>query len=640
MTDSTPLAPARVFVSYARPDEKAAQRMVAALEAAGHSVWWDGLIRAGEGYNARITAALEQAAVVVVLWSAASVASNWVRDEAQIGADRGRLVPVSLDGAQPPLGFRQFQTIAYDDGHPDAVRRIADAVGGMLGQADAPSPARPPARGLDRRRLLIGGGVAAAAVAAAAAAGLGTWFGASPAEAAASTVAVLPFETIGDPGQRWFADGVAAEIRSSLATETGLRVAAQTSSEMAAGQAGDARSVAGKLDVAWLLEGSVRRQGERVRVSAELIDGRTGFTTWSQSFDRAVSDVFAVQDEIAGAVVGALTDRIARPGKAAMRRFGTDNLAAYDAYLRGRNLFDQSAGEASDRAALAAFDDAVARDPDYAAAHAARARALAVIANRYGDGSDRKATYDAAITAARRAVMLAPNDAAAQSALGFTLYYGRLDLPGAKEAFERSAVLGADNADVLSRYALFASRIGKFAAARQALDTARRLDPLNARLDWMRGEIEIDARRYPEAIAAAQSALARNPKINSAHAVIGTARLLLGDPGGALQAYEAEPSSLFALTGQAIALRKLGRNDAAKAIFDDLIAEHGDNSLYQQAQIKAQWGEIAPALALLRQARAAGDAGLSRLMTDPLLDPLRREPGFVALQRELGLAKP
>lgn len=633
MNATVPSAHAQVFLSYARSDEKLARRMVAALEAAGHSVWWDGLIRGGEGYNERIAEALEHAGAVVVLWSATSVASNWVRDEAEIGATRGRLVPVSLDGVTPPLGFRQFQTIAFENGSADALARITSAVSAILGQPGKVI-APPPAPRVNRRHLMIGGGAVALA-----AAGFGLWRGVPVGDASASSIAVLPFATIGDKSQGWFAEGVAAEIRSVLATESGLRVVARTSSELAAGQPGDARAIAGRLDVAWLLGGSVRREGDRVRVSAELVDGQSGFNQWSQSFDRAARDVFAVQDEIAAAVVGAITDRIIPAGKAAARRFGTDSLAAYDAYLRGRNLFDQSQGEASDRAALAAFDDAIARDPAYAAAYAARARTLAVIGNQYGEGADRRAAYDAAIAAARRAVLLAPNDASAQSALGFTLFYGRLDLDGATAAFQRSAVLGANNAEVLSRYALFASRIGRADAARAALDDARRLDPLNARLDWQRGEIEIDARRYPEAIAAAEAALARNPRMTSAHAVIGTARLLMGDPAGALPAFQAEPSSLFGLTGQAIAFHKLGREAEAKAARERLIAEHGDNSLYQQAQIHAQRGEIAPALAVLRRARAAGDAGLSRLLSDPILDPLRSEAGFVELQRDLGLRK-
>ncbi len=624
-----------MFISYARKNERQAQALVRAIEAEGHEVWWDALIQGGEGFAERIAAALERASVVIVLWSEAAIASNWVRDEAQIGADRGRLVPVSLDGSLPPLGFRQFQTIAFDGGRTEAIRRIVDAMAAFAGAPQATRPAAGAARVPGRRAVILGGAALVAAGGAGAAWRLG-YFG----TAAARSIAVLPFDNIGgDPAKAYFADGVAAEIRAQLARDPQLMVAANTSSDAAGKGHADARAIAAKLNVAYLLGGNVRRAGDRVRVTAELVAGETGFTTWSDTFDRPAADVFAVQDEIAGAVVAAMNARLfGRGGAASTKVGGTGNLAAYDAYLRGRSLYEQAAGEATDRAALQAFDQAISADPNYASAYAARSRTLTVIANQYAQGAARRDSYDQAIVAARKAVDLAPASAPAQSALGFALFYGHIDQRAAEAPFQLSAKLGSGDADVLGRYALFLTRTGRFAPARAALARARALDPLNARIAWMRAELEVDARRFADAIPLAVAALGLNPTMSAAHATIGAARLLMSDLAGAEAAYRQEPSSLFGTAGLAIVLKRLRRDGEAEAQLAALEHAHGDNGLYQQAQVHAQWGDAAAALVALNKARDTGDAGLTHLRTDPLLDPIRREGEFVTLQRTLGLA--
>ena len=390
----------------------------------------------------------------------------------------------------------------------------------------------------------------------------------------------------------------------------------------------------------YLLDGNVRRSGDMMRISAELIEGRTGFSHWAQTFDRPTENIFAVQEEIARSVIDALTAQVTgkQPGASAKPAAGTLNLTAYDAYLRGKDLYDRAADEAGDIAALDSFDRAIVADPDYALAHAARARSLTVIGNQYDQGARRKARYEAASIAARRAVALAPNVAETQSALGFALFYGQIDVRAARPHYERSYQLGRGDADVLARYALFSARCGRIATARPAIARAATLDPLNARTFRLMGEIEYAARQYRASIPHYEHALGLNPSLSVAHSSIGDSRYLLGEVEAARAEYLREPSSLFRLTGLAIVDRKLGRAADSEKSFAALVAEHGDNGLYQQAQILAQWNRPEDAVEALLKAYEKGDAGLSHLNGDPLLDPVRRDARVIRLLRQLGFA--
>lgn len=637
-------APAPVFVSYAREDRKRAEMIVALLKGAGFEVWWDGLMEAGTQFQRELSAAIDRSRAVVVLWSRHAAESVWVQDEASCGRDRHCMVPISLDGTPAPLGFRQYQAIDFSHWRgranaPEAeslIRAVAKAM-----QMAEPVHCHPPKRTdtIPRRTLLLAGGGAVAAAAA-----YGVWRsgitglgGATP-----QTIAVLPFTNLsGDPAQTYFSDGLAAEIRSELARNPMLQVAAQASSESFRERRDDAKTIAARLGVGYLLDGNVRRSGSTVRVAAELIDGRTGFSEWSRSFERPLADVFKVQSEIAAAVAGALGEQIggdaARPAERSPG--GTTNIAAYDAYLRGRGLFHLAADEASDRAALAAFDAAIAADPAYAAAHAARSRSVAAIANQYAtQGAERKRLYAEAVRAAERAVALAPDLADTQSALGYALFYGRLDARAARAPFDRSYALGSGNADVLARYALYSARTGRFDAASAAILKAEKLDPLNPRTWRSAGSVSFAARRYQEAITHNRRALLLNPRMGVANGAIGDAELVLGRIDAAEAAYRAERNSLFGLTGLAIVANKRGKTAEAQALTARLIAEHGDNSLYQQAQIHAQAGARDKAIAALRRAKELNDSGVAIMRDDALLDPVRDDPRFQQLLRDVGLA--
>ena len=407
----------------------------------------------------------------------------------------------------------------------------------------------------------------------AAAAGVAVWrFGPFRGGAAGPTsVAVIPFENLSDsPDQGYFSDGLSEELRATLARNAGLQVMAEASSRQFRASKDDAVTIADKLGVDYLLNGKVRRAGDEVRVTVDVIDGGTGFSRWSQIFERALSDIFAVQAEIATVVASGLMRRFAADGGApaevaASIAGGTRNIEAYDAYLRGRALYDLSADEASERAALAQFDAAIAADPGYAAAHAARARSLTAIANQYGKVGELDALYDAAIASAERAIGIAPELADAHSTLGFTLFQGRLDARAAREPFERSRELGAGEATVLARYAQYSARCGRHRQAGEAMERALLLDRLNPLIHRAAGAIAYAARRWEDSIAPARQGLAMNPRLSRAHAAIGDALLMLGRMDEARAEYLAEPVEDFRLAGIAIVERRRGDAGAAEA---------------------------------------------------------------------------
>jgi len=654
--------PASVFLSYSRADLERARPVIALLEQAGFDVWWDGRLEGGENYLATTENALETADCVLVLWSQTSVASHWVRDEAQRGRERGCLVPLSLDGTMAPLGFRQFQLIdiagwAGERDAPEAARIIAAVRARAGGSAAAPlspppAPLPPPPQpaaaaapaaaaggglGLSRRGLIIGGASLAggAVLAGAWQAGL---FSARAAEAI--SMVVLPFANLtGDDAKAWFTNGLSNQLRSVLVRNPRLRVAAPTSSVAIEGA--DDFAIGRTLGVDHILRGSVQRDEQRVRVSAELVEIAGGRVRWAQTYDRAVEDIFALQSEIAETVALSLVaetvgETAARSSLAAQQPVGgTDNIIAYEAFLRGHALYDLSAGVESDRNALAQFDAAIAADPDYAAAHAMRATMLSGIANAASDPAEVRALFAAAILAAERAIALEDKLAQGHLALGFALNNGQLRRAAAKPHYEAAERLAPGDADALRAVATFYSYGEEQNRAAQMIGRVIALDPLNARALRSAGYVALFARDYPAVIRHMERALELNPSLASAHFAIANARLMQGDARAALAAAQREPVAIFALTASAIAAGKLGDSAAAEAALAQVVADYGAASLYQQAQVRAQRGETVAALGLLEAGLEAGDPGLLFAPNDPLLDPLRGEARFVRLLRQL-----
>ena len=635
--------PISLFLSYSRDDRARALPVIKALEAEGFSVWWDGLLEGGTAFAKTTEIALETAEAVVVLWTEKAAASHWVRDEATCGRDRGRMIPVSLDGTEPPLGFRQIHYIDFTHWRgkgsaPEfaaltkAIRSVATSSGAQLPTAAA----APPISGPSRRGLIVGGGLAVVALTG----GIFAWTrGKASPEDAPTTIAVLPFANLsGDPKQTYFSDGLASEIRTVLARNPMLQILGSVSSNAIRTGKDDAKSLASTLGVSFLLDGNVQRAGDTVKITANLTNGKTGLSRWGNSFERPLADIFAVQAEIAAAVASALAATIA--ADFSRNRDdpvgGTKNVAAFDAYLRGKELFELHINEGSERAALAKFDEAIAIDPGYAAARAARSRALVVIASQYETSEQRVQSIDDAVGEAIRATKIAPRFAPGFSALGYALFYGRLDVKGARLPFEQAYSLATSDVDVLSRYAIFCARTGRFAEATLAIDQATTLDPLNASIFRSRGSIKYAARQYEAAIADGEHALQINPERNSVNGDIGDSYVMLGQLDKARAAYQKEKNSLIAHTGLAIVDRREGKQASAQDHLDKLVAEHGDNAMYQRAQVMAQWGETDRAFATLAEAGRLHDAGMGYLLNDPFLDPIRKDARFKALLSQTG----
>ncbi|MBF9149544.1 TIR domain-containing protein [Novosphingobium jiangmenense] len=631
---------ATVFVSYARNDQTTASALIEALEAQGYRVWWDGLLEGGQSYLPTIAKALEEASAVIVLWSQSAIASDWVRDEATVGRDRKRLVPLTIDGTEPPLGFRQLQLIDLSrwKGKVDApgFQSLLRALSAITGQAGTPV-ARPSRRkaGISRRTAL---GAGAAVVVGG---GLAAWAGGLiGGGAGANSVAVLPFRNLsGDPEQDVFAEGLSEELRSTLGLNPQLEVSAQASSSSVGSAPGaNPVEIASRLNVASILQGSFRRAGEQIRVTAQLVDGKTGFEKWSQVFDRTQADLLGVQRDIATTVADALVSAISRDEDwHSERPGGTRNAEAFSSYLKGQSLYQSASGEESDRAALAAFERALALDPAYGLAMAAQARTLIVIANSYLSGPALADFRNASIAAARRATELAPAMPEGHAALGFVLA-AQLQMANAREPFQRAAELGFGLAGILSAAAEFAANMGDFEAARRMTERSKRLDPVNPSVFRGAAIMEFAAGNYAKATDLAHYTLSLNPKAGNAHRLLGDIALLKGDNATALAEFRLETAKLSRLRGLAIAERAVSGQAAGDARMAELLREYGDNALYQQAQILAQWGRVAPALDAMEKALALRDSGLMLARNDPMLNPLRKEPRFAAVLSSVGFS--
>jgi len=454
--------------------------------------------------------------------------------------------------------------------------------------------------------------------------------------AAPLSIAVLPFRNLsGDRSQDYFSDGLTDEVRTALTRIQSLRVLAGTSSQEAQQHGGDPKAIAADLAVGFLLSGSVQRAADTVRIAIDLVDGHTGFSRWSQSVDRKLTDIFAVQSDIARMVAQAMSIQVATAEPAPG---GTANVQAYENYLQGRSLFNLARDEATDRTALARFEMAIAEDPKFALAHAARSRSLSSLAGEYAKADQLQPLYAQSIAAAERAVELAPKLAEGHLALGYATYIGRLDARGAWPSYQRAYQLGYGNADIVLLYALYCSRAGRPAQAKAAIDRAVLLDPLNPRAFRAQGSVAYAGRRYADALPSLQHALQLNPKMTYAHALAGSSLLALGRVPEALKEFQAEPDAQFRFSGLAIAQFRLGNQAAAEEAFKQLVSQSGDSAVYQQAEVMAQWGRVPDALERLQRARQVGDSGLTYAATDPFLDPLRHDPRFTRFLAALNVS--
>ena len=455
---------------------------------------------------------------------------------------------------------------------------------------------------------------------------------------AAPSIAALPLVNLSrDPDQEYFADGLAEELINLLAKIPGLHVAGRTSSFAFKGKNEDLRSIGQKLNVATLLEGSVQKAGERVRITMQLINAADGYHLWSESYDRKLIDVFAVQDEIAQAVVAALKLKLL-PGQAPTTRDRrTSNLKAFNEYLLGREFFHRNNVDGF-RRAKEAFERAVALDPGYAAAWAGLAMATFWVADSGESQAAIKEGQDGAVAAAEKAIGLAPDLPDGYLARGFVRLPIQWDFEGSRADLERALALKPDDPDALNNYAMLIGRgLGRFAEGIAAARRATELDPLNARLWFTLGSLlSISGQLGPGRQALTRS-LEISPDQSFTPFALGLTYLLEGKPAAAKDIFPRSSNEIFRLTGAALAEHDLGHFPESQRALDAMIARHGHGAAYQIAEVYAWRNETDRALEWLERAHAQRDGGLVLLKFDPLLRNLRGDPRYKALLKKMNL---
>jgi TolB-like protein/Tfp pilus assembly protein PilF len=575
-----------------------------------------------------------------------------------MAADKAFLVPVVIDDTpdddeRVPEKFRELQWIRLPEGNagPEFATRIQQLLAGESGRSPTLTRAAAPVPA-GRLPGLRSGWLAVAIVLAALAAYLLTekpWTSkpAPHSKPAASTdtpvafnppphsIAVLPFVNMsGDKEQEYFSDGLTEELLNSLSRINELQVAARTSSFSFQGEHPDIATVARKLNVASVLEGSVRLSRHTIRVTAQLNNAVTGFHIWSQTYDRDLGDVLRLQTEIASAVANALKVTLLGDLPAKIELSGTHNPAAFDAYLRGSKAVRTVHNASDARAAVDAYTEAIRQDPHYAQAFAARSLARYYLIFFVADATAVRQIFDAQQNDAREALRLAPGLSDGHLALA-RAFEDSLDFARASEEFERAMALAPGDVRVVLIYGIFSMAMGRNDAAVAALNRAVGLDPLNPSSYEGLGLALYSTQRYPEAIAAYDHALALDPDSPQANGLRGHSYYKFGDFQRARMSCEITPEFVWSQTCLAMTYNKLGQHGDAEAVLAKLRASGGDAAAYQYAQIYAQWGQIPKALEWLETALRLRDGGLLLVKTDPLLDPLRQEPRFQAIERAL-----
>jgi adenylate cyclase len=576
---------ADVFVSYSRSDRARVAPLVAAIEAKGWSVWWDPAIDAGQQFDDQIDAELQAANAVLVVWTPTSVASRWVRGEARDAAERGILVPVRFEDARLPIDVRAIQTTDLD----------------KWGEDPASAPFQDLLRSLSAviKRQRARQAVKSATNAAQAGPVL------SPPRVG---ICVLPFANMsGDQEQEYFSDGITEDIITDLSKVSALSVVSRNSAFMYKGKHVDVPKLARELKVGHILEGSVRKAGGRVRITAQLVDGSSNDHVWAERYDRDLSDIFALQAEISEAIVKALKLKLVPEEKKAIEHRGTDNVEAYNLYLMARQSYVTSheADARRTETILRLCQRAVEVAPGYA-----RAWALIAIGQmnlRFVNGRP----GDDGLVPAERALALDPNLAEAH----------------------------AVKARILSQY-------GRHEEAAAELDVALRLDPESYEVNRAAAYLRFRQQRLDEAIRHYEKALSLMETDLNSGSMLLTCYTAVGDSEAARRVAKItlsrtektlaqDPNNGTAMAYGAIALATLGEAERAKDWISRalLIDPENMNARYNFAcSLTNYLQEPEAALELLGPVfETMAIAWLNHAKADPDLEPLRQDPRFKAM---------
>jgi TolB-like protein len=661
-----------IFISYASQDAEPAQRICEALRAAGVDVWFDqSELRGGDAWDSSIRRQIKDCALFIPIISMHTqereegyFRREWnlaVSRTLDMAHDRAFLLPVIIDStsdaaARVPEKFRELQWTRLPGG--EVTSAFVEHVRRLLGAREAAAPqapgsAPPQAAATATRTFGSGSGAALpalarygwaialmlAAVVAIAALAVAMHRRLPPDNTAsapaafappAHSIAVLPFVNMsGDPKQDYFSDGLSEELLNSLATVHELQVAARTSSFSFKGTTTKLADIARELNVGAVLEGSVRKDGNHVRITAELINAVTGFDQWSQSYDRDLKNILSLQTEIATAVTKALQATLLPSAAESFELGDTRDPAAFDAYLQGEK-FAGHFDEANQHSRIAAYDEAIRQDPEFAKAYVSKSLALSILA-----GNGHLPLYAQAQAVAEKAVALAPALGRAHTALAYALQ-GQLEYAQALGEHQRALALSPGDSYVLQYTGLALAQF-QHPEGLSATQRAVTLDPLNPLSHLTLGIALLLSHQYRAAVEALDRSAALDAGGSGPGIFRGFAYIELGQFEPALKSCLTPPLDVNSYACQAIAYQKLGRSAQAQSALKQLHDIGGDGAAWQIAEVYAGWGDADGTVKWLQTALRLRDPGLIAFRSDPIMDPLRVDPRVQAVQRELKL---
>jgi len=451
-----------------------------------------------------------------------------------------------------------------------------------------------------------------------------------------SSIAVLPFVDMSQTkDQEYFSDGLSEELLNLLAQVPQIRVIARTSSFAFKGKEAGIAEIARTLNVANVLEGSVRKSGDTLRITAQLIRTADSSHLWSETYDRQLTDVFKVQDEIAAAVVAQLKVKLL-PAQQVTNQHRTSSAEAHSQYLLGNQFFNRNSIDGY-RLAVQAYDKAIALDPNFAAAHAGLGLALLYAADYASSAEEMEQDRQRAQGAMEKAVALGPDLADGYVARGWMRSSVTWDWNGGEADFAKALALEPGNASTLRRYAVVLQNFGRLAESIAATRKAIELDPLSAAAWTNLGNVYLaDRSRFPEAREALERALAINPESSFANFTLGALELLEGNAQAGLTA-SVRAGEVWGQAGTAMAAHSLGHAAESQHALDELIAKYAHESAFQIAEVYAWRGEKDKAFEWLDRSYEQRDGGLTLIKTDLLIESLRTDPRFAAMVKKLGL---
>jgi serine/threonine-protein kinase len=467
---------------------------------------------------------------------------------------------------------------------------------------------------------------------------------ASPARTEAATaapqksIAVLPLlNESGDPADEYFSDGLSEELIAALGQIRNLKVIGRSSSFRFKGRKEELKTIGEKLGVSTLLEGTVRKQGDNVRIVAELINAADGTELWSRIFDRELKDIFAVQTEIAQAVAASLELTLLGDKDTTVASASTQNAEAHNAYLQGHFYFARRNVE-DYRKAISFFDEAIRLDPDYALAYAERAEAWTFIGDL--NPEHKKEAWAAAKRDAEKAVAVGPNLAEAHAALGWVRFFSEWKFAEGLAELKRARELAPANPtanDLLARVLIYVNQI---AEAEKLAGQAIELDPLAFLARGNLARILLAEGKLEEADAEARKSAELQPAGAGNHRWQVVAAVLRGDGEEALREAQLEPNEGYHRFELALAYYARGDRAAADTALADMVANDRNLLAYQIAEVYAWRGETDKAFEWLQISYDNHDTGLLSLLIDPLMRGLRSDPRYKIMVEKVGLPTP